>query len=550
MELQQLIFSCLLFVFLLSRPALAAPHPPHVSSLVPSFPNNTYLDRSFFPADFVFGALTIAVKHEGAGAGKVDSIWDFYAQEDGVVIDGTLPMNAGGQYARYEEDVEAMVFMGMDAFRFSLAWTRILPDRSGTPNAEAIAHYNDLIDKLLDNGIEPHVTLWAEDHPQALEDAYGGLLSPYFIDDFIAYANVCFAAFGDRVKYWVTLDEPNDYVTLAYASTQSPPGRCTPGYGLYGNCTVGNSSTEPYLVAHNFLLAHSAVAKLYKNTYQAAQGGYIGMALWFKWYEPLNVTDVFDLAATKRAQDFFFGWFMDPLVSGEYPETMRSMLGSRLPSFTEEEARDLRNSMDFVGINAVTAMYVTNKTVEEETFYDGYFQDMRVVTTPYRGGEVIGEGDIEHSVPWSFEKIVNYMRDEYGNPPMYIYETGWGIDSSDMTLEQAVNDTERVEYFYSYYATLSSVIRDGGNVRGVFAWSLIDGFEFFLGLKVRFGLFYVDEEMVRYPRLSAFWFQQLLTSNSSNNNYLAHERDLHHTKPRDNFASSLGYPKREQPQLV
>ncbi|MCO5596639.1 hypothetical protein L7F22_050706 [Adiantum nelumboides] len=214
-----------------------------------------------------------------------------------------------------------MVSMGIDAFRFSIAWTRILPDRSGTPNIEGIGHYNNLIDKLIDCGR----------------------------DNFVAYANVCFAAFGDRVKYWVTFDEPNDYVGLAYASTQSPPGRCTPGYGFYGNCTMGNSSTEPYLVAHNIHLAHSAVAKLYKTEYKPAQGGSIGMAPWFKWYEPLNVSDVYDVAAAKRAQDFLFGWFMDPLVTGEYPETMRSMLGSRLPSFTEEEADDLRDSMDLWG---------------------------------------------------------------------------------------------------------------------------------------------------------------------------------------------------------
>ncbi|KAI5055836.1 hypothetical protein GOP47_0029357 [Adiantum capillus-veneris] len=512
--------SFLSFLSLQEAAAAAVLHSPSSTSInaggflhpLPAFPNHTYLDRSFFPDGFIFGTLTLAIKHEGASAGKVDSIWDSYARQEGTVLDGTLPGNVGDQYARYEEDIEAMASMGMDAFRFSLAWTRILPERSGTPSTEAISHYNDLINKLIDRGISPHVTLWAEDHPQALEDAYGGLLSPYFIDDFTAYANVCFAAFGDRVKYWITFDEPNDYVALAYASTQSPPGRCTPGNGIYGNCTIGNSSTEPYLVAHNILVAHSVVAKLYKATYKDAQGGSIGMALWFKWYEPLNASDASDLEASKRAHDFYFGWFMDPLVTGEYPQTMRSMVGPRLPIFTEEEARDLRNSLDFVGINAVTAMYVTNRTVEEETFNDGYYSDMRVISTPYRAGEIIGEGDAEHSVPWCFERIVNYLREYYGNPQMYITETGWGIDNT-ASFQEALNDTERVEYFFSYYATLSDVIRSGGNVKGVFAWSLIDGFEFFLGLKTRFGLLYVDEDMARYPRLSAYWFQQLLTSN-------------------------------------
>lgn len=479
------------------------------------FPNNTYIDRSFFPPNFIFGALTLAVKHEGAAsaAGKVDSIWDTYALQDGVVLDGTLPGNAGGQYYHYVEDIEAMVKMGMDAFRFSIAWTRIFPNGTESPNTDAIAHYNDLINMLVENGIEPHVTLWAEDHPQALEDAYGGLLSPLFIDDFITFANVCFAEFGDRVKYWITFDEPNDYVSLAYASSQSPPGRCTPGVYLHGNCTQGNSSTEPYLVAHYFLLAHSAVSKLYKAEYQVDQGGYIGIALWFKWYEPLNVTDSIDLAAAKRAQDFYFGWFMDPLIFGQYPDTMRTMLGPRLPSFTDEEAVNLRQSLDFVGINAVTATYVTNGTSLQDT-YDGYFEDMRIATTAYRDGVVIGEGENERSVPWCLDKIVAYMRERYQNPPMYITETGWGMTTA-ATFDEALNDTERVEYFYSYYATLSEAIRDGGNVLGVFAWSLVDGFEFFLGLKVRFGLFYVDDEMVRHPRLSAFWHKMVLQNNGT-----------------------------------
>ncbi|MCO5606553.1 hypothetical protein L7F22_060741 [Adiantum nelumboides] len=493
-----------------------------------TFPNNTYLDRSFFPSDFVFGALTLAVKHEGSAAGKVDSIWDTYALKDGIVLDGTIPGNTGDQYSRYAEDIEAMDMMGMDAFRFSLAWTRIFPNSSKTPNAEAIAHYNSLIDMLVEKGIDPHVTLWAEDHPQALEDAYGGPLSPQFIDDFVAYANVCFAEFGDRVKYWVTFDEPNDYVGLAYASSQSPPGRCTPGVYLHGNCTEGDSSTEPYLVAHHILLAHSAAAKLYKDSYKSAQGGYIGMALWFKWYEPLNTTEIIDLEAAKRAQDFYFGWFMDPLVSGDYPQTMRTMLGPRLPSFTEEEASYLRESLDFVGINAVTATYVTNGTALQD-IYDGYFEDMRIATSPYKDGVPIGEGENEYSVPWCFDKIVAYMKDKYGNPPMYITETGWGITTAP-TFDEALNDTERVEYFYSYYSTLSNAIRSGGNVRGVFAWSLIDGFEFFLGLKVRFGLLYVDEAMARFPRLSAFWHQQLLRSNttafSGSNFVMSNEGDM------------------------
>lgn len=234
--------------------------------------NASVISRDSFPSDFVFGALTMAVKHEGASSadGKVASIWDTYAEVDGIVSDGSTPGEGGDEYNRYEEDVNLLAEMGMHAFRFSIAWTRILPNgTSGEVNQLAVAYYNDLINQLLVAGIEPHITLWCQDHPQALEEEYLGLLSTRFIDDFVIYANVCFNAFGDRVKYWTTFDEPNDYAALAYASAQSPPGRCTPGtLAVWSDCQEGNSSTEPYIVAHHFLLAHAAAVKLYREKYQ------------------------------------------------------------------------------------------------------------------------------------------------------------------------------------------------------------------------------------------------------------------------------------------
>ncbi|MCO5552993.1 hypothetical protein L7F22_006513 [Adiantum nelumboides] len=488
------------------------------------FPDNTYIDRTFFPPNFIFGALTMAVKHEGQGSvnacQKADSIWDVYALVDSVVLDSTLPGNCGGEYDRYEEDLEIVEQMGLDAYRFSIAWTRIYPNGTGsniTPNAEAIAHYNAIIDLLLEKGIEPHVTLWAGDHPQALEDEYNGLLSARFIDDFVVYANACFAAFGDRVKFWITLDEPNDYASLAYASTQSPPGRCSSNIITYllRKCTVGNSTTEPYIVGHNLLLAHAAAAQLYKQEYKEQQKGLIGIALWFKWYEPIDTTNLDHVAAAQRAQDFYFGWFMDPLSFGEYPESMRTLVGPRLPSFTPTQAAQLRGSWDFLGLNAVSAMYALDTSSVYQDTELGYFQDMRANVTDYDlNGVAIGEGSAEFSVPWCITRIVTYMRERYGNPPMYVTETGWGIQSSP-DLGENLNDTERVQFFHSYYATLSEAIRDGGDVRGVFAWSLIDGFEVFQGLSNRFGLVYVDENMERYPRLSAFWHQMVVSKSNS-----------------------------------
>ncbi|KAI5082749.1 hypothetical protein GOP47_0002492 [Adiantum capillus-veneris] len=233
---------------------------------------------------------------------------------------------------------------------------------------------------------------------------------------------------------------------------------------------------------HNLLLAHSAAARLYKQEYQGQQKGLIGIALWFKWYEPIDSTSISHVAAAQRAQDFYFGWFMDPLSFGDYPESMKTLVGPRLPSFTSTQAAELRSSWDFVGLNAVSAMYAEDTSSVYQDTELGYFQDVRANVTDYDlDGVAIGEGITEFSVPWCIMRIVAYMRERYSNPPMYLTQTGWGIPLAP-DMGENLNDTARVQYFHSYYATLSEAIRDGGDVRGIFAWSLIDGFELFQGL--------------------------------------------------------------------
>ncbi|KAH7440516.1 hypothetical protein KP509_04G111200 [Ceratopteris richardii] len=404
----------------------------------------------------------------------------------------------------------------MNSYRFSLAWSRIYPNGNGEVNQVAIDHYNKVIDDVLSLGLIPMVTLWTQDHPQVLEDTYGGALNDQFITDFVDYADTCFEAFGDRVKYWITFDEPNDWAGLAYSTNQNPPGRCTANIkgqmGMnYGACPDGDSGTEPYIVGHHLLLAHAGAVDLYRSKYQAIQNGSIGFALWFRWIEPLTYT-LEDMGAAQRATDFLMGWFLDPIFFGKYPDSMQELVGSRLPSFTAEQIAQLNGSLDFIGLNIQTALYgfetdfylTQNKTC--------YYLDWKTNVTGYRDGVAIGVGkNNDFAVPWCIRSAVEYIKTHYNNFPMFITQTG--IAYNFHSAEETINDDERVEYFMTYYTELLAAIRDGVNVKGAYAWSLLDGFEFNLGLGIRAGIFYVDDEYKRYPRKSALWFKEMLSSN-------------------------------------
>ncbi|KAI5081692.1 hypothetical protein GOP47_0001435 [Adiantum capillus-veneris] len=487
------------------------------------FPNGTGVTRADFPEGFLFGAITSAMKHEGAEYVdlKTDNIWDVYARRDGASKDGVLPGECGKNYDLFKTDHKLTTGLGMNSYRFSIAWSRMLPNGTGEVNALAIAHYNDVIDDVIEQGLVPMVSLWTQDHPQVLEDQYGGALDSQFITDFVNYADACFKAFGDRVKYWVTFDEANDWAGLAFSTNQNPPGRCTSGISgqgemNYGQCDAGNSATEPYIVGRNLLLAHAEAVDLYRTKYQASQNGSLGLALWFRWLEPLTNSSA-DYAAAQRANDFLMGWFLDPIFYGHYPDSMVERVGSRLPSFTAEEMSKIQGSLDFIGLNIQTASYVYERDFYLTQDEECYYLDWGVDITGERDGVPIGVGDTDYAVPWCIRKAVEYIKNRYDNFPMYITQTGWGITyNKTVTLvEETLNDDQRVEFFMTYYDELSQAIKEGANVKGVYAWSLLDGFEFNLGTYVRVGIFFVDSEYNRIPRKSALWFKEMLSQNAT-----------------------------------
>ncbi|KAJ3680037.1 hypothetical protein LUZ60_016315 [Juncus effusus] len=479
------------------------------------FFNGAALDRSDFPDSFLFGTATSSYQIEGAylEGNKSLSNWDVFSHVPGHIHDGSNGDIADDHYHRYMDDIDLMQSLGVNSYRFSIAWSRILPrGRFEGVNQEGIQFYNNLIDALLLKGIEPFVTLSHYDLPQDLEDRYGAWLNSEIQYDFGYYAEICFKAFGDRVKYWATFNEPNVMVKKGYLVGTYPPLRCSQPFGT---CHAGDSDTEPYLAVHNIVLAHATAVEIYKRKYQAKQGGMIGIVMSTTWYEPLrNISE--DLAATKRLLAFDVPWILDPIILGDYPSEMREILGSNLPTFSKEDKRKLSYKMDFIGVNHYTTLYVKDCIYSYcERGFDGH---ALAFSTGERNGVPIGTPtamETFYIVPRGIELMVNYIKERYNNLPMFLTENGYAQDGNT-SVNDWLNDTERVYYLKSYLLSLLKAIKEGADVRGYFVWSLIDNFEWLFGYTLRFGIHHVDfKTQERIPKLSAKWYKEFLQGSES-----------------------------------
>ncbi|KAJ4971987.1 hypothetical protein NE237_005086 [Protea cynaroides] len=473
-------------------------------------------NRSSFPAGFIFGTASSAYQYEGAAKvdGRGPSIWDVFTHKyPGKIKDHSNGDIAIDSYDWYKDDVVIMKDMGLDAYRFSISWSRLLPHgKLGRGiNKEGVQYYNNLINKLLSNGVQPFVTLFHWDLPQALEEEYGGFLSPHIIDDFREYAELCFKEFGDRVKQWITLNEPWSFSYAAYNMGIHAPGRCSK---WMGNCRSGNSATEPYLVAHHQLLAHAAAVKAYKDKYQASQKGKIGITLVSNWMVPFS-KDISNDAAAQRALDFMFGWFMEPLTYGDYPQSMKFLVRNRLPKFSMKQSKMVKGSFDFLGLNYYTSNYAASVAFSNAVNMS-YSTDSRAQLSTVRNGLSIGPraaSDWLFVYPQGIWELLRYTKRKYNNPEIFITENGISeFNNSTQTLEEALTDNMRIDYYYHHLLFVNKAIKDGVNVKGYFAWSLLDNFEWADGYTVRFGIYYVDYKngLKRYPKQSAIWFKRFL----------------------------------------
>ncbi|KAH9329987.1 hypothetical protein KI387_002095, partial [Taxus chinensis] len=410
--------------------------------------------KKAFPSDFVFGVGSAAYQYEGAARedGRGPSIWDTFSHTPGKVTDNSNGDVANDQYHRYKEDVKLLADLGVASYRFSISWSRIFPKGRGMVNKKGVAYYNNLIDELLNYGIQPFVTIYHWDLPQALYDEYGGFVSDKIVKDFTAYADTCFEAFGDRVKKWVTINELLSMSLYGYSTGTHAPGHCSKSVG---NCTAGNSATEPYMVAHHLLLAHAATVKLYRDKYQKMQKGSIGITLVTHWFIPYSLS-LNDKKAARRVLDFYFGWFMDPLANGEYPPIMREQVGARLPRFTKEQSQLVKGSFDFMCVNYYTSMYAIHDDSIPNPIPTSFSADIRVNLTNYKNGVLIGpQGGSTwlHVYPRGIRALLNYIKTKYNNPPLYITENG--IDElGSMPMKESLNDTWRINYVSKHFLNM------------------------------------------------------------------------------------------------
>ncbi|XP_064938332.1 furostanol glycoside 26-O-beta-glucosidase-like [Musa acuminata AAA Group] len=483
-----------------------------------TLPAHVTLGRSSFPPDFAFGAASAAYQVEGAWneGGREPSIWDTFTHvHPDKIADKKNGDVATDSYRRYKDDIEIMKNMGVDSYRFSISWSRILPKGTieGGINQEGIKYYNNLINELLKNGIKPYVTLFHWDVPQALEDAYGGFLSSKIVNDFKNFASVCFQNFGDRVKHWITLNEPWSFSSMGYSLGKHAPARCTP---VLGCPVVGDSLKEPYIVTHNLILAHAAAATLYKKEFKETQKGEVGITLVSMWYVPYSASHQ-DIEAANRAIDFMLGWYMDPLVYGDYPFIMRALVQDRLPFFTDDEAEMIKGSYDFIGINYYTSRYAKATPMSPNytpilSITDSYAEQL-----DSKDNVPIGElqGSWIYVYPRGMKELLLHMKNRYQNPNIYITENGTcEVDIPKQPLDEALEDQFRIDYLSCHLAEVRQAIRQGVCVKGYFAWALTDNFEWENGYTERFGLNYIDYDnnLNRHLKSSAHWYTRFLHS--------------------------------------
>lgn len=453
-----------------------------------------------FPDNFIWGSATSSYQIEGAHNidGKGPSIWDAFVTVPNRIKNNDHGNIAIDHYHKFKEDIALMKAQGFKAYRFSIAWPRVMPEGKGKVNEKGVQFYSDLIDELLANDIQPWVTLYHWDLPLALQTEEDGWLNPKISEYFREYADLCFDRFGDRVKHWITLNEPWVVSILGYGQGVFAPGR--------------KSNSEPYLAAHHLLVAHAKAVDLYKSKY-AHQNGTIGITNNCDWREPLTDKPE-DKEAAERALLFFLGWFADPIYKGDYPSVMRERLGDRLPEFTPKEREMLLNSSDFFGLNHYTTMYAAEQTGEEQDNIkgNGGISEDQGVALSQDPNWTLTTMDWA-VVPWGCRNLLQWITERYDKPTVYITENGFACD--DEFKDGGVDDTNtRLSHYKGYLEGCHEAISSGVDLRGYFAWSLFDNFEWALGYGSRFGLNHVDyDTLVRTPKASAKWFSQVIAQN-------------------------------------
>lgn len=443
-----------------------------------------------FPRGFLFGTATSAYQIEGGWNvdGRGTSIWDTYTHASPRRDTGDVACNT---YHDFQTDIGLMSVLGLNSYRFSVAWPRVLPDGRGQVNAKGLDYYDRLVNALLAKNIRPFVTLFHWDMPQALQDAFGGFAGRETASYFADYAELVARRLGDRVKDWITLNEPWEHAALGHLLGEHAPGHHNPWTYLK--------------VAHHQLLGHGLAVERIRA---ACPGARVGITLSLTPILP-KTTSPQDGAAAKVADQFFNTFYLDGIYKGQYPDPFWSQVRWLHPHIGADDMQVISRPLDFLGVNfysrefarAVWWMPFLRFWVDGDLSASG---EKVVNGMPFTasGREVYPQGLYD---------LLMYLKREYNNPFMYLTENGAAF--TDHLDGERVHDEKRVAYLQGYMDAAARAIRDGANLHGYFIWSLTDNFEWSLGYGTRFGIIYVDyATQRRYVKDSGLWVKEMISA--------------------------------------
>lgn len=450
-------------------------------------------DLPILGKNFIWGTATASYQIEGAvnegGRGKTS--WDTFCAQPGRIHNGDTGDVACDHYHRYQEDVDLMKALGLDSYRFSFAWSRIQPTGSGPVNSQGLDFYDRLVDSLLEAGIAPAPTLFHWDTPQAIEDQ-GGWLNRDTVDKFADYAHIMGERFQDRIKQWMTINEPVVLTMFGHGAGVHAPGKAL-GF-------------DALPVAHNLLLAHGRAVTALRE----AGAINIGLANNHAPTWPAS-TDPEDLQAAGLYDNIANWIFADPILLGKYPDAVAELI----PPGLEDDLAEISVPIDFYGINYYNPTLVGAPTSDGPGDLDGIEIDIEL---PFTILDIEGYPKTDFDwpvIPQGFTELLVGFKERYGDklPPIFITENGAAIND-EVGPDGQVHDQRRIEYTDSHLRAVKEAMDQGVDVRGYFHWSLLDNFEWAAGNAMRFGLIHIDfETLKRTPKDSYYWYQSVIQAN-------------------------------------